>query len=137
MVIDTMVIVYALLGVEGFCEESAEVLGRADEIWVPDSIRAELASAVWQWVRHRDVLLETAIEALGDANRLFTDVAPVTMLWEHALQLAVATEISPYDTLFVALAMSSGRPVVTYDDQILRAFPDYSLTARQYLQTMS
>lgn len=37
MVIDTMVFVYALLGVEDFRDDATKILERADTITVPDS----------------------------------------------------------------------------------------------------
>jgi len=44
MVFDTMVIAYALLRVEGFCDEAAEALEKPREVWAPDSCRAELTN---------------------------------------------------------------------------------------------
>jgi predicted nucleic acid-binding protein len=57
MVIDTMVLAYAMLGVPEFREESLAILEAATEIHVPDSFRAELVNVVWQWVQYKGLSL--------------------------------------------------------------------------------
>jgi predicted nucleic acid-binding protein len=49
MIIDTMVMAYAMLGVPEFGEESLAALRAADEIAAPASVEAELLNVVWQW----------------------------------------------------------------------------------------
>ena len=84
-VLDSMVFAYALLGVVEFREEAIQAIEATEEIWVPDSCRAELVNIVWQWIQFRDVALETGIEVLWDAEALFTQVVPAPALWEQAL----------------------------------------------------
>jgi predicted nucleic acid-binding protein len=48
MVIDTMVFVYVLLGVEEFRQDAAEILEHAETITVPDCLRVEIANVLWQ-----------------------------------------------------------------------------------------
>ena len=71
MVVDTMVLAYALLKVKGKYEESTLVLKMAERIIVPDSARAELANVCWQWVRAKSVPQSFAYSALQDAESLF------------------------------------------------------------------
>ena len=51
MVVDTMVMAYALFGVPDFGLESAKALRKADELLAPASVEAELLNVVWQWGR--------------------------------------------------------------------------------------
>ena len=136
MVIDTVVFAYALLGVQGFCDESLEVLERVNEIWVPDSLRAELVNVVWQWVHLRGVPIETGQDALQDAETLFTQVVPTQALWEHALELAVDRGHSAYDTIFVALASAQDLKVITYDRKLISTFPEYAISVPDYLSSL-
>jgi predicted nucleic acid-binding protein len=128
-----MVIAYALLGVAEFRDEAMRAIEAAQEIWVPDSCRAELVNIVWQWVQYRDVALETGIEVLWDAETLFTQVVPTPAIWDQALALAVEREHPAYDTLFVALAAVQGSLVVTYDSDLIKKFPKYSISVPDFL----
>ena len=56
VVFDSMVVAYALLGVTEFRDEATQALEIAEEIWVPDSFRAELVNIFWQWVEFRCLL---------------------------------------------------------------------------------
>lgn len=117
-----MVFAYALLGVPRYREESLRVLESVDRIIVPDSLRAELANVMWQWVTRDGVSLDVATAALHDAEALFTHVVPTSLLWERALELSVEHEHPAYDTLFVAAAERMDTRMVTYDGKLRRKF---------------
>ena len=134
MVIDTMVFAYALLKVEGFHEEALSVLGKASEILVPDSFRAELANVVWQWIKVRGVPLDVGINILRDADSLVTQVISSASLWERALILSVTNNHAVYDTLFIALAERFNTKVVTYDAQLYKIFPGNVVTPGDFLR---
>jgi predicted nucleic acid-binding protein len=137
MVIDTMVFVYALLGVEEFRQDAAEILERAETITVPDSLRVELANVLWQWISHRNVPLDTAFEVMEDAESLITRTLAGDSLWERALVLALNSKHPAYDTYFVAAAEIEDTHVVTFDRKLKAAFPDRVLTANEYLSSAS
>jgi predicted nucleic acid-binding protein len=90
VVIDTNVLLYALLGVTNHAEPSAEVLARAEAIWAPDLLRSELVNALWQYVRERTVSAATAVAVMDDAEALVTHVVPASELWLAALLLSIA-----------------------------------------------
>ena len=70
MVVDTMVFVYALLGVEEFRNDALEILEKVDTISAPDSIRTDMANVLWQWIAHRKVAIETALQVMDDTESL-------------------------------------------------------------------
>lgn len=123
MIIDTMVMAYAVLDSAEFGRESIAFLREADAVIAPASVEAELLSVVWQW-RLRDVSREAAESAYFMASRLWDELIPVETLWPLALELAFAKNHSPYDTLFVAAARVKKTRVATYDKKLLAAFPD-------------
>lgn len=129
MVVDTMVFAYALLASHARREEALRVLTIVDDIVVPDSVRAELANTVWQYVQQTGLSVDVGIALLRDAEALFTRVESSRVLWEPALRLAAASRHPVYDTLFVALAELSSSKVVTYDAKLLRAFPAHTISA--------
>ena len=137
VVLDSMVIAYALLGVAEFRDEAMRAIEAAKEIWVPDSCRAELVNIVWQWVQFRDVPLETGPAVLWDAEALVTQVVPSPALWDQALAFAVERKHPAYDTLFVALAATKQTKVVTYDSDLIEKFPEYSIDVPGYLHSQS
>ena len=137
VVFDSMVIATALLGVTELRDESIRAIEAAQEIWVPDSCRAEIVNIVWQWVQFRDVTIDTGIEVLWDAETLFTQVVPAPALWDQALELAVEREHPAYDTLFVALAAIQGSQVVAYDSDMIKKFPEYSISVPDFLDRFS
>jgi predicted nucleic acid-binding protein len=136
VVVDAMVFAYAFLGEPRFRDESLLVLQTADEIVVPDSFRAELASVVWQWVRAKRVPLGTGIAVLRDADSVVTQVVPSDAIWERALELAVQADHSTYDALFVAVAEHAGTSVVSYDEALRRAFPEVVVRPGEWLASL-
>lgn len=127
MVIDTMVLAYALIGEAEQHDRAIAALAEEDELIAPDSLRAELVNVLWLWVRHRQVDPGSALEMLRDAETLLDEFVSTASLWESALALSVEREHSPYDTLFVALAARRGTRVLTADEALLRRFPTWTL----------
>ena len=121
-----MVVAFALIGQADLHEKSIRFLRDAKDLWAPESLRAELVNVMWLWVRHRGVDPAVAIERLRDVDGLLTGLVPIADLWETALELAVARDHSPYDTLFVALAISQNTKLVTADEALLRRFPEWT-----------
>jgi predicted nucleic acid-binding protein len=133
MVVDTMVVAYALLGFAGRHRESMAVLRAAEEILAPDLLRAELMSALWQWTRSRRLPAETAGPLLEDGERLVDLYVPMAEIRGLAWSLALARDHSPYDTLFVATAALYRTPLVTYDARVLEKFPEWAVSPAGFL----
>lgn len=133
VVIDTMVFAYGLLGVTEYREEALEVLHRAGDIIAPDSLRAELLNVVWQWTRQGGVSTQTGMAVLQDADQLVAAFVPTDVLWERALELSMVHDHAAYDTLFIALAELADTRLVTYDQQLLRTFPEWAVEPAAFL----
>jgi predicted nucleic acid-binding protein len=134
MIIDTMVMAYAVLGVPEYREESVAALHKANSLYAPASVQAELLNVVWQYGK-QGILPKRAAEAYEDASRLWTKLIPVEHLWPEALSLAINHGHSPYDTLFIAAARLYRTFVVTYDRKLLTLFPKDTITAGDFLRT--
>lgn len=133
MIFDTMVLAYAVLDVEPFFAESVLALRKAPQILVPSPARAELLNVIWQWIVFRNVSLDAGRMALREAEALVTQFVSIVPYEERALELAVNARHSPYDTLFVALALETGFKVVTYDAALRKRFPNDVLTVPEFL----
>lgn len=134
MIVDTMVLAYALLGVSRYRKESLHALRVADRILVPDSIRAELLNVTHKWIAAGEVVPTEAVAAYEDAETLYTEVISAATLWRDALALSLEKKHSAYDTLFVAAARQNRCRVITYDKPLLRLFPEDTITPSAFLK---
>ena len=133
MVVDTMVFAYALLGVEEFRQDAIATLEQADTISVPDSFRVEMANVLWQWIKHREVSIETALQVMDDTESLISRTLSGENLWERALALSVNSNHPAYDTYFIAAAEIENTHVVSFDKKLKAIFPDKVLTTAEFL----
>ena len=137
MVVDTMVFAYALLGVEEFREDALAILEQVDTISVPDSLRVEMANVLWQWINHRKVSIETALQVMDDTESLISRTLSGKGLWERALMLSVESNHPAYDTYYIAAAEMENTRVVSFDKKLKAVFPDRVLTPAEFLSTES
>jgi predicted nucleic acid-binding protein len=135
MVVDTMVFAYALLGVEEFRQDAIATLEQAETISVPDSFRVEMANVLWQWIKHRKVSIETALQVMDDTESLISRTLSGDNLWERAVALSVSSNHPAYDTYFIAAAEMENTQVVSFDKKLKTIFPDKVLTAAEFLST--
>ena len=133
MIIDTMVAAYAMLDVESKSAESMAALRKADEIAAPASVTAELVSVFWQWGREI-IPAAKAVSLCASAVRIWDALIPVEELWSEALAMAFERCHSPYDTLFIAAARMRGTQVLTYDKDLLKRFPEDTMTVAAFLR---
>lgn len=104
-----------------------EVLIAGRTLHAPDLIYAEFGNVVWK--RHRRGVIddEEAAELLSDFLRLPLEVAPSSELAATALQLAMRTGRTMYDSLYLALALKRDAPLVTCDKRLVNALADTPL----------
>ncbi|MDB9307244.1 type II toxin-antitoxin system VapC family toxin [Aphanizomenon sp. CS-733/32] len=127
MVIDTMVLAYALLHVEDKYEQAIATLESVDQIIVPDSLFAELGNVIWQWIQFRQLPLPIGLDAMQDAEALVDVMISSSQIRDVALKLAVEASHSFYDTLFVAAAIQYNTQLITHDRKLAAKFGDYVL----------
>jgi predicted nucleic acid-binding protein len=123
-VVDTNVVAYYLLGTEPFASETRDFWQAVEQPIAPAHWQAELASVLWMAVRTGALPADEGHRRLDFASRLRIRALPIGSLWQAALTLSLSTGVSPYDTLFVALAQSQDLPLATFDKQVLKVFPD-------------
>lgn len=124
MVVDTMVYAYALLGVAEYREAASSVFDDDLPVIVPDTLWAELANVLWQWVRRHELDPALASELMEDAEALTDRVVTCESLWRPALDLAIEHAHPVYDTLFIALAQRVDTRVATFDRRMIERFPE-------------
>jgi len=123
-VVDTNVVAYYLLDTEPHVEECQGFWKRIAEVAAPASWQAEILSVLWMAVRTKVITSDESVSKLRAAARLGIRAVPVRQLWRGALTRSISSDISPYDILFVELAVRRKIKLATFDTQLLRAFPD-------------
>ena len=134
-VVDTNVVAYYLLGTDPFVAETRDFWQAVDQPVAPAHWQAELASVLWMAVRTGALPADEGHRRLDFASRLRIRAVPIGSLWQAALTLSLRSGVSPYDTLFVALAHSHDLPLATFDKQVLKAFPEVALRPKDIATT--
>jgi len=92
----------------------------------PDLLIAEFGNIVWKQVRRRTISAEEASQMIEDMRQLPVQIVSSGPLIGAALQLAIATDRTVYDCLYLALAVDRECLLVTADERFansLKATP--------------
>ena len=100
----------------------AVLLLGCDEIHVPEHWLAEAVNVLWSKVLKGDLEGSDAEERMTALMRAPVIGAPVAGLMPRAFAISVAHAVTIYDSLYVALAVERGIPVVTADERLVRRF---------------
>ncbi|MGH8523114.1 MAG: type II toxin-antitoxin system VapC family toxin [Gammaproteobacteria bacterium] len=102
--------------------ESANRLLRVDyQLLSPDLIWAEFGNVLWKKWRREEIEAEVAQGILRDFLRFPLDVRSSEPLLQRAWAIAAEFDRTVYDSLYLALAQSTGCPVVTADIKLYNA----------------
>ena len=96
---------------------------------VPDLFFAECASILWKRVRHGDTAHDEAILIMDALSALPFIVHSHQPLMRAALEIAISTDRSVYDSLYIALAVREATRMITADEKLFRALSGGSLEA--------
>ena len=103
-----------------------------DSHWItPPLWQSEFRNALAGYMR-RGMSLEMAQEIMKDALRVMEErqVVPNS---NRVLALAAHSSCTAYDCEFVALAEQLGIPLVTADQQLIKAFPDITVSLEDFV----
>ena len=81
----------------------------------PDLIWAEVANALWRKWREKELAAETVEGILRDFRRYPLHIHSGESLYDIAWPMAQSSGRTFYDSLYLALALSNGCPLVTAD----------------------
>ena len=136
IVVDTMTLAYGVLPHPDF-EQEVDRLRQQEDRWVaPPLWRSELRNTVMQYIRSDDPTIVRSDLTLADAFQVM-DHAEQWMqtrevLSRDVLSIADASNCTPYDAEYMALAERLDVALVTYDRAILRAMPDRAVRPREF-----
>ena len=106
---------------EAHSENALRLLNDPHELHAPDFLWMELASVVCQRVRRKEISSGKGLQILLALRRLPIQIFPFADLLDAATAIAFETATSPYDCVYIALAVSLEAHMVTADRRFCRA----------------
>ena len=91
------------------------------QLLAPDLIEAEIGNVLRKAVRRNRISQAEAENSLRNFAALAIQVVPTSGLLGQALQIAVVCDRSFYDSLYVALALTSETELITADERMVNA----------------
>ena len=122
-VVDASVVAAAFFE-EKHADKARAVLSSDRALHAPDLIYAELANVIWKRRRRGEIDQHEAAELLADVLALPLRITPCSALVAGALQLAVRTDRTAHDCLYVVLAVKLKTAVVSGDRRLVAALGD-------------
>ncbi|GAB4565950.1 MAG: type II toxin-antitoxin system VapC family toxin [Anaerolineae bacterium] len=133
IVVDTNIIGYLYLSSERSAQ--AEQALMKDSAWVaPVLWRSELRNVLAQYMRERYLVFEDAVRIMDEASRLMEGMEYEVHSLD-VLQLVKESRCPAYDCEFVALARDLGIKLVTVDKQILKEFPEDTISLEEFVNS--
>jgi predicted nucleic acid-binding protein len=110
--------------------EAARLLEPGHELLAPDLLMPEVGNVLWKKVRRGELLSEEARQVLRGLSAVPLEVHSSSRLLPAALEIAVATGRTVYDSLYLALAEGSRCRLVTADRRLVNALAAGPLSHR-------
>ncbi len=123
------VVVDASVAIKWFVPEihagaARRLLRPGSALLAPDLIWAEVANALWRKWRDKELAAEDVEGILNDFRRYPLRICSGESLYDVAWPVARGSGRTFYDSLYLALAMSNGCPLVTADLRFYNAVKD-------------
>lgn len=93
-------------------------LADAEAVVAPDLVIAEVANALWKYVRAGQLDIDRALVALNDMSSLVTELVPVAPLSQETLAEAVRIDHPVYDVAYLVAARRKAATLATFDRRL-------------------
>jgi len=104
---------------ETHSQAAVALLDESHELHAPELLLAEFGNTLWK-KRRRGELTEAEVRSILQAFWMVPlEIHSLDTLVEGAVELALQTERTVYDSLYVALALLLDGPVVTADESLI------------------
>lgn len=131
IVVDTNILVYYFI--KGDDTAVAAELFASDSVWIaPFLWRSEFLNTVLLY-RQKELMPLNDILLIVDSAVQLMDGREFRVSPHKVLELATRSTCTAYDCEFVSLAKEVDVPLVTADQQILRAFPETAVSPQRFI----
>ena len=101
-------------------EAAGRLLKTADHYLAPDLLFPEVGNAIWKKVRRDELTSRQARELAADISTIAVETVSARSLFEDACGVAIATGLTVYDAMCLALAVRLDTKLITADDRLVR-----------------
>ncbi len=132
--IDTNMLVYLWLPSDK--TPVAEKIYYKDSNWIAPAVwRSEFRNVVSLYIR-RGVSFADGLESINRAENLMKE-NEIQVNSEEVMRLVQLSGCSAYDCEFVYVAQVRSVPLITFDSQVLRKFPDIAIDPLKFIEKLS
>jgi predicted nucleic acid-binding protein len=114
---------------EHLSDEATRLLDDRHELACPDLLWPELGNVLWKKARAGQLTAQEAARIVQSLDEFPLTVFPSRLVLEGALEIALGTGRSVYDSVYVALAVALECPLVTADERLVNSLAGGALAA--------
>jgi predicted nucleic acid-binding protein len=103
---------------EQHSEDAARLCHSGTVLEAPDLLHSEVGNALWKRVRRSELTRDQAGEIIAALSLMPIEIYPSRLLAAAAVQIACETDLTVYDSLYIATAMLTGSRLVTADRRV-------------------
>ena len=90
----------------------------------PDLLHSEVGNTLWKRVRRGELTRDQAAKIIAALTMMPIEIFPSLLLTAASLQIACETNLTVYDSLYLATAVLTGSRLVTADRRIVESARD-------------
>jgi predicted nucleic acid-binding protein len=120
VVVDASVIMAALFP-EPLSKEAKNLLDSGADLLAPDLIYPEAANVLWKRYGRGEIDNKDTVDLFHDVMSLPLKITPSAQLAAPALALAIQTDRTVYDCLYVALAVRTQTVMISNDRRLINS----------------
>ena len=110
-------------------DAARRLLAKAHQYLSPDLLFPEVGNAIWKKVRRGELTVEEGQRLAADISRIAVETVSTRGLLIDAQALAMATGLTVYDAMYLALAVRLKTALITADDRLGRAVAGHPMAA--------
>ena len=104
---------------ERLSERAIRLLDETQELASPDLLWPELGNVLWKKARAGQLTRQETTRIVQALDQFPVTVFPSRLVLEGALEIALGTGRSVYDSVYLALAVALDCPLVTADERLV------------------
>ena len=110
-------------------ELASRLLDDRYELHAPDLLPSEFGNTLWKKFRAKELSSREVTAIVRAIGKVPLEIHPSLTLLEGATEIAIRTARTVYDSLYVALAVTLDRPLVTADARLVNALKSSPLSS--------